>query len=156
MTPLDLEGVHGAMELLVEDLHARSAAAERRHQQMRLSTRHELALVFRVEAEARRLQQGLAAGMAHGERVAALAALVTAALEFDVECPDGGAVLSSEHGEARQMTRTVVAHLVGEFSFRFLAGSPAEVFYKEAQTVLDTIGPLHFDDWETLSSGEAA
>lgn len=156
MSPLDIEAVHEALELLVEDLHSKSLAALRRHEQRRLASRHELGLVLRVEEEARCLRAGVAAGAAQGDRVARLVALVTAAAEFDAEFPAGGAVLSSEHGELRQMTRAVVAHLVGEFSFRFFAGRPAAALYKEAEVVIDTICSLHFQDWQKLATREAA
>jgi len=156
MNPLDIEAVHEAFELLVEELSSKSLAARRRHEQLRLGSPHELGLVQRVEAEARCVQAGLAAGVTCGDRVALLVPLVTAAAEFDAELPAGGALLSSEHGESRQMTRAVVAHLVGEFSFRFLAGRPAAAaFYKEAEVVIDTICSLHFQDWQKLANREA-
>lgn len=156
MSSLDIEAVHEALELLVEDLHSKSLAALRRHEQLRLASRHQLGLVQRVEAEARCVQAGLAAGVTYGDRVARLVGLVTAAAEFDAEFPAGGALLSSEHGEPRQMTRAVVAHLVGEFSFRFLTGRQAEGFYEEAEVVIDTICSLHFQDWQKLAKREAA
>ncbi len=156
MSPLDTEAVHEALELLVETLHLKSAAAARRQAQLRLGSRHQLALVERVEAAASSVRAGVVADVPRGERVARLVALATAAAEFDAEYPDGGALLSSEHGQARQMTGALVAHLHGEFSFRFLAGGAAAGFYEEAAVVLDTICSLHFADWQKLVKSEAA
>lgn len=155
MNALDLEAVHEGVDLLIEELHAMSSAASRRHAQLRLGSRHQLGMVLRVEESARRLRAGLAA-VGSGERMARLVEAVTAAAEFDAEFPDGGALLSTEHGEARQMTRALVAHLVGEYSFCFLATESAAAFHEEAQVVINTICGLHLDDWRLLAASEAA
>ena len=154
MTLQEAEGVHDAVELLVEALHGKSAAALLRSSQLGPHTARQAAMVLCVESEARWLQAGLwgaARGAVRGRRVK----LASAAAEFDGEFPDGGLLLSSEHGEHRQMTQALVAHLVGEFSFAFLSCEAADCFRGEARLVLDTICSLHFADWPALGSGTA-
>ena len=154
MTLPEAEGVHDAVELLVEALHGKSAAALLRSSQLGLHTSRQTAMVLRVESEARRLQAGLA-GASRGDVRGRLVKLVTVAAEFDVEFPDGGVLLSSEHGEQRQMTQALAAHLVGEFSFAFLSCEAADRFRAEAVLVLDTICSLHLPDWKVLRSDTA-
>ncbi len=157
MTSNELEGVHDALELLVEDLHVKSNAARVRHSQLGVGTTPSLAMVVRVENEARIVAAMLrevhsAADFAavRGKLRGALVALVTAACEFDVEFADGGPLLSSEHGESRQMLRSLVAHLVGEFSFGFLAAEVGAALREETLVILNVICSLHLDDWKKL------
>lgn len=154
MTLPEAEGVHDAVELLVEALHGKSAAALLRSSQLGPHTSRQAAMVLRVESEARRLQAGLSVA-SKGDVRGRLVKLVTAAAEIDVEFPDGGLLLSSEHGEPRQMTQALVAHLVGEFSFAFLPCEAAERFREEAALVLNTICALHLTDWKPLGSSTA-
>ena len=145
----EMEAVHDAVELLVEDLHAKSDAALGRNAQLKTPALRQLARVLRVESEARRLQAGLSSGK--GPLRGMLVSLITAATEFDAEFPDGGLLLASEHGEARQMTRTVALHLAGEFSFGFLACEAAARIRADAALILNTICPLHLADWKALA-----
>ena len=154
MTLPEAEGVHDAVELLVEALHGRSAAALLRSSQLGPHTARQAAMVLRVESEARWLQAGLW-GASRGDVRGRLVELTTAAAEFDVEFPDGGLLLSSEHGEHRQMTQALVAHLVGEFSFAFLSCEAADRFRAEAALVLNTICSLHLSDWKQLGLSAA-
>lgn len=154
MTLPEAEGVHDAVDLLVEALRGKSAAALLRSSQLGPHISRQAAMVLRVESEARRLQVGLSSASSGGVR-GRLVKLITAAAEFDAEFPDGGLLLSSEHGEPRQMTQALVAHLVGEFSFAFLSCEAADRFRGEARLVLDTICSLHFADWTTLGSSTA-
>ena len=147
MTLPETEGVQDAVDLLVEALHGKSAAALLRNAQLGPRTSRQVAMVLRVESEARRLQAGLSSSDWVEVR-GRLVKLTTAAAEFDAELPDGGLLLSSEHGEHRQMTHTLVAHLVGEFSFAVLKCEAAERFREEARLVLNTICSLHLADWK--------
>lgn len=146
----ELEAVHDAVELLVEDLHAKSDAALGRNAQLKAPALRQLAKVLRVESEARRLQAGLSSG-SRGPLRGLLVSLITAATEFDAEFPDGGLLLASEHGEARQMTRTLALHLAGEFSFGFLACEAGARIRADAALILNTICPLHLADWKMLA-----
>lgn len=147
MTLPETEGVQDAVDLLVEALHSKSAAALLRNAQLGPRTSRQVAMVLRVESEARRLQAGLSS-TDRVEVCGRLVKLTTAAAEFDAEFPDGGLLLSSEHGEHQQMTHTLVEHLVGEFSFAFLKCEAAERFREEALLVLNTICSLHLADWK--------
>lgn len=159
MTTKALEGVHDALELLVEDLHALSDAARVRHSQLGAVSAQSLAMIARVEQEARILA-GTLREVSSGEDFIAvrggvrgqLVCLVTAACEFDAESADGGPLLSSEHGASRQMLRSVIAHLVGEFSFGFLPTEVGAAVRGEALVILNVICSLHFDDWKPLGS----
>ncbi len=143
----ELEAVHDAVELLVEALHGRSAAAVLRTAHLGPRASRQAAMILRVESEARRLQASLSSAGKMDVR-SRLVTLTAAAAEFDAEFPDGGLLLSSEHGEHRQMTHTLVAHLVGEFSFAFMTCEAAERFREEALLVLNTICSLHLVDWK--------
>lgn len=161
MTTRALEGLVDAVDLLVEDLRAKSAAATARNAQLARPLGVALVLVHQVESEARGLStllrevaaahdivEGLA--RARGRLRGQLAQLVTRASEFDSAFPDGGPLLSAEHGEKRQMVLSVVAHLLGEFSFGFLADETVTALRADAVVIINTICSLHFDDWEKL------
>lgn len=161
MTTRALEALVDAVDLLVEDLHAKSVAATTRNAQLEKPLGVALVLVHQVESEARGLStllrevasvhdvvEGLA--RARGRLRGHLAQLVTRASEFDAAFPDGGPLLSAEHGERRQMVLSVVAHLLGEFSFGFLADEAVTALRADSVVILNTICSLHFDDWAKL------
>ena len=167
MTTRALEGFVDAVDLLVEDLKEKSRAAAARNAQLASPLGVALVLVQQVESEGRGLAallrevaaahdvaEGLA--RARGRLRGHLAQLVTRACEFDAAFPDGGPLLSAEHGERRQMVLSVVAHLLGEFSFGFLADETVDALRADAVVILNTLCSLHFDDWQKLEPSEAA
>lgn len=140
-----LEGVLESLELLVLDLRAKSLAARQRASRAAAAPEAaaELQLVLDVEAAALALERLLRDGASRTARLDAFALLAKAAIEFDAVHPLGGPLLGAEHGPRWQMTRSVHAHLLGEYSFGFLATEEGRAVRDEAQAVLNVSWQLH-------------
>lgn len=145
MNSLHLESAIEAVELLVEDLATRTAAAAHRAQLQAEPNAVQLQQVRAIEAAAHDLLAVLRAGLSHAR--GELVRLVRAAAVFDAQHPYGGELLEAEHAQPFQMMRTVAAHLVGEFSFAWLADDESRAFLDEALAVLNEVAPAHSALW---------
>lgn len=146
------EAIREAVALLVEDIHEKASAATHRMHAGGLPSSRQLAMLLHVESEARRLHAALGQGVGKGERRARVLALANVAFAHDSEWPDGGELLRAEHAGELLLTRSLVAHLVGEFSFGFLASEEELEVRKEVAVVLNVLGDLHLEQrWTQVS-----
>lgn len=146
------EAFREAVGLLVEDLHEKAAAAGHRLRAKGLPSSRQLAMLLHIESEARRLHAALGEGVGKGERRARILALANVAFAHDSEWPDGGELLRAEHAGELLIATSVVEHLVGEFSFRFMAGEEEREVRHDAAVVLNVLGDLHLQErWKQVS-----
>lgn len=150
MTAHEVDGIRDSLELLIDALQEKHHAAVTRSARTASTPAalEQLSLLSGAVGAAKGLWSAVVEG--HPEQGSQLDTLIAHAAALDVKFPDGGPLLSSEHQATRQMTRLLVQHFFGEFSFPFAVGQgDAEIRARLARTMNHACG-FFFDDWSKL------